>query len=175
MFSVYFCLAQGLSLFGYNTPSYIYRCWLVEGFAFFMLGHWIHEHQNDINISNRPLLWILVVSTLLCLLERYLMGCDFGVNICSIPQVFALFVYAVKNPESHAGFIQKLGKECSMLVYILHPAVWHSLDGVYSIFGIGDSLLALYLKPIFVVGISVLLAMAFNWVRSVVNRKKQLA
>ena len=50
-----------------------------------------------------------------------------------------------------------LGKDCSMLVYILHPAIWHSLDDVYKTLRLSSSTPALYLKPILVLGFSILL------------------
>lgn len=171
MFVVYIVMAQGMHLAGFFVPNCIYRNWLIEAFPFFMLGHWIHENQERINISNKTLLIVVAVSTLLCLLERYLMGRDFGVNICTIPQVFALFVYGVKNPTRHEGVLQRLGRDCSMLVYIFHPAVWHSLDSIYIYGGISDNLFALYMKPLLVLGFSILLAMAFNYLVSMFQKR----
>ena len=174
MFVVYIVLAQGMHLSGILIPNRIYRNWLIEAFPYFMVGHWIHENQDRINISNKTLIIIIVISTLLCWLERYLMGRDFGVNIVTIPQVFALFVYGVKNPTRHEGVIQRLGRDCSMLVYIFHPAVWHSLDGLYKLGGISDNIFMLYLKPILVLVLSILLALIFNKMMVLINNKKQL-
>lgn len=171
MFVVYICLAQGAYIAGHKIPNMIYRNWLVEAFPYFMLGHWIHENQERINISNKTLITILIVTTLLCWLERWIMGRDFGVNIVTIPQVFALFVYGVKNPTCHEGVIQRLGRDCSMLVYIFHPAVWHSLDGVYIIAGLSSNMPALYLKPILVLAVSILMALLFNVIiSSIINK-----
>lgn len=162
MFVVYIIMAQGMHLAGIRIPNQIYRNWLVEAFPYFMLGHWIHENQNRIIIPNKTLITIIVVSTLLCWVERWLMGRDFGVNIVTIPQVFALFVYGVKNPTRHEGAVQRLGRDCSMLVYIFHPAVWHSMDGVYKLAGMSDNMFLLYLKPILVFMLSILMAQLFN-------------
>ena len=174
MFVLYICLAQGAHLAGIGIPNCIYRNWLVEGFAYFMLGHWIHEHQDEIHISNKVLGWIIAITTVACWGERYLLGRDFGVNICSIPQVFALFVYAVKNSTRHEGLIQRLGRDCSMLVYILHPAIWHSFQGVYKLMGISDNLAALYIMPVLVIIFSILGALLFNWIKSKFIPKKQV-
>ena len=102
------------------------------------------------------------VGSLLCVVERYMLERDFGVNICSIPQVLALMLYAINNPIRHAGAIQRLGRDCSMMVYILHPAIWHSMDGIYQIIGVWDNMPTQYLKPILVAGFSIILAIAFN-------------
>ena len=173
MFVVYICLAQGAHIAGYKIPNMIYRNWLVEAFPFFMLGHWIHENQERINISNKTLITIIIVTTLLCWVERWIMGRDFGVNVVTIPQVFALFLYGVKNPTQHEGIIQRLGRDCSMMVYIFHPAVWHSLDGVYIMEGLSNNMPALYLKPILVLGISILIALLFNAIKPTFDKKKQ--
>lgn len=176
MFVVYICLAQGAHLAGHKIPNMIYRNWLVEAFPYFMLGHWIHENQERINnISNKTLITIIIVTTLLCWVERWVMGRDFGVNIVTIPQVFALFVYGVKNPTRHEGVMQKLGRDCSMLVYIFHPAVWCSLDGVYKLAGLSSNMPALYLKPILVLAISILMALLFNAIMSSFDKRKQKA
>lgn len=174
MFVLYICLAQGFHIIGMSVPNCIYRNWLVEGFAFFMLGHWIHEYQDKIHISNNTLGWIILLSTMACLGERYLLGRDFGVNICTIPQVFALFLYAVKNPTRHEGIIQRLGRDCSMLVYIIHIVIWKTLWRAYNSLGLSDDLFALYLMPILVVFFSILGALLFNWIKSIFTRPKTM-
>lgn len=175
MFVVYVLMAQGAHLAGYHVPNMFYRNWLVEAFPYFMLGHYIHENQDRINISNKALITIIVTTTLLCWVERWFMGRDFGVNIVTVPQVFALFVYGVKNPQRHGGIVQRLGRNCSMLVYILHPAVWHSLEEIYNEFELNDNMPALYMMPIFVLGLSVLLSIVFNKLMDKVKKKPVIA
>ncbi len=175
MFVVYVVMAQGAHLAGYHVPNMFYRNWLVEAFPYFMLGHWIHENQDRINISNKALITIIVTTTLLCWVERWFMGRDFGVNIVTIPQVFALFVYAVKNPQSHEGIVQRLGRDCSMLVYILHPAVWHSLQGAYIKLGWNDNMPALYMMPIMVLVLSILFSIMFNKLMDKLTKKLTIA
>lgn len=155
---LYVILAQGLHVAGVHVPNYVYKNWLIEGLGFFTLGFVIHQYQNRLNFKDRLLLAVIVVFSLLSLVERYLLGRDFGVNICSIPQVIAIFLYAINNPNKGEGTIQRLGKTCSMFVYILHPFVWHSLERVYSAIRVDNSMVALYLMPIFVLGITMLLS-----------------
>ena len=131
LFVMYICLAQGAHLCGIKVPNMYYRNWLIEGLPFFFAGHWIHANQEKIHISDKVLFLIVLASTLLCLVERRIMGRDFGVNIMTIPQVFALFIYAVEYPDRHRGLIQEIGKRYSMWVYILHPFVFMSMDKIY--------------------------------------------
>ena len=158
MFVAYITLAQGMYLAGIRIPNLIYRNFLIEGFSFFMLGHWIHKNQSILRISNYTLVLTIVITTLLCLLERYLLGRDFGVNIVTIPQVFCLFLYAVNNPQQHKGVIQEVGKRYSMYVYILHPFVWHVLEYIYKYYHLQANTPALYAMPVVVLFISLLLS-----------------
>lgn len=160
MFVAYYLLAQGMHIAGIYIPNHIYRNWLVEGFAFFMLGHWLHENQSRFTIDNKTLIFVIFASTLLCLPERYLLGRDFGVNILTLPQVTALFVYAIQNPSSHQGYLQQLGKFCSMFVYILHPAVWHTMEKIYQVANVDENMEALFMMPIIVLAVTVLLSIA---------------
>lgn len=149
-----------------SVPNFLYRNWLVEGLAFFMLGRWIRENGDNIRIGNSMLMIVFIVSTLLCLVERRVMGRDFGVNLCTLPQVVSLFIYAIKNPDSHrGGVIQYIGKNCSMMVYILHIFVWQLLLRVYNKVDIYENVLFMYLLPVFVVFISIILAIAYNKVK----------
>ena len=169
---LYIVLAQGLYIVGISVPNFVYKNWLIEGFGFFTLGYILHQYQDRIKIENTVLLALFCVFTILSLVERYLLGRDFGVNICSIPQVIALFLYGINNPEKHEGVLQRLGKTCSMFVYILHPFVWHSLERVYSAAQIENNLLALYMMPIVVLVVTLLLSMACYRVQTCLKTQK---
>lgn len=160
--ALYVVLAQGLHIAGISVPNFVYKNWLIEGLGFFTLGYILHQYQNRIKLENTVLLTLVFVFTILSLLERYLLGRDFGVNICSVPQVVSLFLYGINNPIRHEGMLQKLGKSCSMFVYILHPFVWHSLERVYSAMHIDNNTIALYMMPLLVLGITILLSIICN-------------
>lgn len=168
---LYVVLAQGLHVAGISVPNYVYKNWLIEGLGFFTLGFILHQYQDRIKVGNVVLLATVFVFTILSLAERYLLGRDFGVNICSIPQVTALFLYGINNPTRHEGVLQKLGKTCSMFVYILHPFVWHSLERVYSAMHIENNSIALYLLPLLVLGITILLSLFCNNAKLRLNKQ----
>lgn len=154
-------------------PNFLYRNFLFEGFAFFMLGRTIRNNKEKLKVSNTVLLIVFFVSTVLCLVERQIMGRDFGVCICSLPQVLALFIYGINNPMRCEGIIQRLGRDCSMLVYILHPFVWHTMERVYVGIGVSENVAALYFLPIIVVVLSICLSLLCNWFTSNVHFKNQ--
>ena len=171
--TLYIALAQGLHIAGSFVPNFVYRNWFVEGLGFFTLGFILHQYQDRLKIGNNVLLTLVFVFTILSLVERYLLGRDFGVNICSIPQVIALFLYGINNSTRHEGMLQKLGKTCSMFIYILHPFVWHSLERVYNTMHIENVSIAMYMMPVLVLGITILLSIICYNVKLNLSLKKQ--
>lgn len=158
LFVVYICLAQGAHLCGIEIENMYYRNWLIEGLPFFFAGHWIHANQEKIRISDKALILIILISTLLCLAERRLLGRDFGVNIMTFPQVFALFIYAVRFPDRHRGIIQEIGKRYSMWVYILHPFVFRSMDKLYHYWSVDTVAAVQWCRPV----VTVLITLALS-------------
>lgn len=161
----YIILAQGLHLAGKSVPNMIYRNFLFEGFPFFMLGHLMHHKEDKIcnYFKNNVLLILLAFFTLLCLGERYVMGRDFGVNICTFPQVICIFILGMKNPANFEQHIlRKIGTKLSMFVYIIHPFVWHTLEFAYefaySKVNLYENIAALYLMPILVLIVTLILS-----------------
>lgn len=172
---LYVFLAQGLHLVGIRVPNFVYKNWLIEGFGFFALGFSLHLFGEKISLNNKTLLWIVAITSVLSIAERYILGRDFGVNICSVPQATALMLYAINNLDRHQGAIQRLGRDCSMMIYILHPAVWHTMDGIYKVLGVTGNIPAQYLKPIIVAGLSVFGALVFNLIVSTFQNQKVAA
>lgn len=135
-----------------------------------MLGHWLHANaQRAAKAKDPALAAVILGSTLLCVAERALLGRDFGVNICTFPQVICIFILAMNHPASFENrLLRKLGTRCSMFVYILHPFVWHSLEFVYQRIGVGENTAALYALPLLVLGLSILLSLLVT-----IRRKKE--
>lgn len=158
LFVVYICLAQGAHLCGFTVPNMYYRNWLIEGLPFFFAGHWIHANQAKIAIPDKVLILVIVASTLLCLVERKIMGRDLGVNIMTFPQVFALFIYAVQYPDRHRGVLQEIGKRYSMWVYILHPFVFRSMDKFLQHYSVDTVTIVQWFRPIVTVIVTLALS-----------------
>ena len=159
-FIAYICLAQGAHLCGVFVPKVYYRNWLIEGLPFFFAGHWIYANQEKIQVSDKVLVMVILISTLLCLVERRIMGRDFGVNIMTFPQVFALFFYAVRFPDRHKGVIQEIGRCYSMWVYILHPFVFRSMDKLYHHWSVDTVAAVQWCRPV----VTVLITLALSTV-----------
>lgn len=153
----YIILAQGMHLVGVFVPNMYYRNWLIEGLLFFSIGYWIHRSWNNVKLSNLTLIAGIVISTIFCVVERILLGRDFGVNISTFPQVVFIFLFCLKNSDYGKSFaLMKLGRDYSLFVYVFHPAIWNSLKLIYSYVHLNNNVIAQYLLPILVVVLSIL-------------------
>lgn len=156
---LYILLAQGAHLTGFHVSNKIYRNFLIEGFPLFSLGYLLHMDEGRFTVSSGSLPVIISATTLCCVLERVLMERDFGVNICTFPQVTAVFLYSLINADKYKdSLFTKLGEKYSMYIYMFHPAVWHMLEWVYSVGHFEEFLIMLYIRPLLCAGISVMLS-----------------
>ena len=174
---LYIALAQGAHLIGISVPNMIYRNFLVEGFFFFALGYWIHRKEDKIKFSNKILIAVLVVSTLLCPVERLIMGRDFGVNIVTFPQVASLFLLCLNDAEkfkrSKRSKLTILGNKYSLYVYVLHPAIWHCLEKIYKVLDINDNTVAMYCMPLLCVTFAIIASvLTYKLICLIPKRKK---
>lgn len=170
LIAIYIFLAQGMHIVGKDMPNFLYRNFLVEGFPLFMLGEWLHKEEKKFNFSNKAIITVIVASTLMCFLERAVMGRDFGINISTFVQVIAIFIYGINNSEKHKGVMQEIGKKCSMFVYILHPFVWKTLDIISEKISIKENVVFSYSLPVMVIIITLMLAWYCN--KIIFERKK---
>lgn len=171
----YIVLAQGMHLSGKSVPNMIYRNFLIEGFPLFMLGHFLHYKEESVlaTCKNNVLLILTSLFTLICLVERYVMRRDFGVNICTFPQVTCLFILGMKNPEKYESHIlRKIGTKLSMFIYIIHPFVWHTLEDVYGALSINENTVALYIMPILVICITIMISVMVTYILNVFDSRK---
>ena len=164
LFIVYIAMAQGAHLYGLKIPNMYYRNFLIEGLLLFMLGNWLHRNESNITklLSDKILLIILAMSIIACLGERLLIGRDFGMNISTLPQVLSLFIFSLKNGTRFAMHpISYVGAKLSLFVYIIHICVWKDVvERVYRLAHVTNNITALYLKPVFVLLVTLLISYA---------------
>ncbi len=163
MFIALIGLQQGASLvLGYSVTTYYYRNFLVEGFPFFMLGHFIHEKEEKCKLSNKLLLTIVFFSALLSIVERFMFKGFIKVFLSTYPLVICLFLYAVNNSTKHQGAIQLLGKNLSLPIYILHWFVMIIVDRLINYYDFSGNAIVLWIRPMVVIGITILLSFLYN-------------
>ena len=151
LIAAYIVLAQGAHLAGVKLPNRVYRNFLIEGFPLFMFGYWLHRNATKVieRCHDTWLVVLLTASTVACLGERVFMGRDFGVNICTFPQVASLFILGMRHPgKFQSNILARLGARLSMLVYVLHIFVMWICDGVYACLSLANYRAALFLRPV---------------------------
>ena len=169
---VYIFMAQGLHLMGIEIENMRYRNFLIEGFPLFTLGYWFHENQEKIRIPDKVLIAVMIVTTLLCPVERALVGRDFGVNIVTFPQVISIFLFCLNHLELGKGSrMAQFGAKYSMYMYLFHPAIWRLLKKVYKFLYLRSNLVAQYMMPILCVSFTCLLSYAFLEVKKKLGKQ----
>ena len=143
-------LGQGAWLMGHSLPANYYRNPWTEGFFFFTLGYFLHDKQKKLVTGNNVLYCIILLSIVLSVVERFVCGRIFAVHLSTYPLVIGLFIYAINNREKHAGVIQRIGKNYSMYVYILHMFWWRYYDRFIEYINIQDYAIMDWLRPIVV-------------------------
>ena len=144
---------------GHSLPTNYYRNPWTEGFFFFTLGYFLHDKQKKLVTGNNVLYCIILLSIVLSVVERFACGRIFAVHLSTYPLVIGLFTYAINNDEKHAGLIQRIGKDYSMYVYILHMFWWHYLDRFIEFVSIQDNTIVEWLRPVVVLGLTILTSM----------------
>ena len=157
----YFCISYGSRLMGMKLEGGYWRNWLFEGIPFFLLGSWMHEKQpylkKELEKNGlRTLLVIGVLSLVVALAERVFLFSN-GVHIGSVITIFVLFLYSVlafdANDQKDVGrgilaLLSKMGRDWSMVVYIIHPAVYMFFDIVYAAVDLDQIVIVQWLRPV---------------------------
>lgn len=160
-----------------EIPNCWYRNFLVEGFAFFLLGHCIRAGEDRLRIRNGLSVAVIAVFTLGCVAERRLMGRSFGVNICTIPQVAAIFLLCLKKPETGSRSLPgrilcAIGRHISLYVYVIHPFIWRFVNWLYKL-GLQNAWRYMgWLKPILVLALTVAVSLVVYGVRFALSKRK---
>ncbi len=162
MFVVLIAMQQGMSLMGYSLKPYYFRNFLIEGFPFFMLGHFLHDKEGKWSVSNRLLLIIVFISALSSVVESFMFKRFVKVFLSTYPLVICLFLYAIDNPNRHQGTIQYIGKNLSLPIYILHWMVMMVVDRAIHHYGFEKVVLLQWMRPIIVVGTTLLLSVLYE-------------
>lgn len=163
-------LAQGAWMMGHSLSADYYRNAWIEGFSFFTLGYFLHDKQDKLNIGNKTLLIIIFFSVISSIVERFVCGRIFAVHLSTYFLVTSLFIYAINNSDKHAGVIQRIGKENSMFVYILHLFFWRYCDKLFHVLGWEDEMAVLWIRPLIVLSLTILASMGCY---TLFNHKKE--
>lgn len=170
---LYLVLAQGAHLAGYKVPNPIYRNFLIEGLLLFSLGYWLHAYERRIKVPNGLLVAGIVLFTVLCPIERELIGRDFGINIVTFPQVLCIFLFCIQNPSlGEKSTLRVLGERYSLYVYVLHPLFWQLLERFYKLYGLKKMTMANYAMPPLCIMLSIIASVVVVWCKDAIGRRR---
>lgn len=160
----FFVLSYGFYLLGHPLQAGFYRNFLFEGLPFFLFGKYMRESILPKLYENRSKLAgggiCLLLGCLLSVMERYLIGRDFSLHISSVIILTALLILAMSGSlERVPKLITLLGRDYSMVVYVIHPAIYLTMDSLCEVWS--DNIVYLWLRPIITVILSIIVTKLF--------------
>lgn len=169
LLAVHFCIGQLAYIISQKSiSSCYYRNFLFEGIPFMILGMLIKtKNSRKINdISDRKIWFLFFSGSILCIVERILIGRDFSIHFGTILQVYSMIVYAVKNKELLVSrTLELIGRDYSLYIYVLHMVIFSILSIGANILGISNNQIYLYLQPVLVVCCSIVCAMVIKYIQ----------
>jgi surface polysaccharide O-acyltransferase-like enzyme len=152
-----------------NFNQVFMRNFLFNGLPYILLGNWLRGilETRTIKISNSLLLVGIMLFSLTSLLEKYFLVIN---NLDTAREhylstaiiVLCLFTYLAKNPSIFKDrLIEKIGRENSLHLYIIHFAIAQIVLTVIARFGKIQNILS-YLAVIIVFFISLFISIIYN-------------
>lgn len=120
-------------IFGrYTNHMFLIRNFLFVGLPYFYIGVYMNikeEKIRSININNKKIILLFLTSCITCICERIILT-GLGANsprehyISTTIMSIIIFIFVIRNKIFMEGtLLQKIGKEYSTWIYILHPLV----------------------------------------------------
>ena len=137
-----------------------YRNFLFTGFPFFMLGHYLHKKEKEIQlIKNKKIpLLIIFLGGALILLESWLVG-NALLYIGNVVFVTGLYLFAIQNSLCKKGSLMgQIGSKLYLYIYISQVAVIEVMDKLAGRVAFFEGTMGLYVKPALVLAVVVMLS-----------------
>lgn len=151
------------SSIGINIPIPLIRNFWVLGMPFFMLGHFINNHENIIirKFNNKNLILVFCVSNVAVIFERVITTQN-ELYIGSIIATISLFVFVIKNPGFvNNKYLEHIGDKCSQIIYICHPIIIYLVTTITKITNEPWIEILKYINPLLVIFITTLISYIF--------------
>lgn len=163
--------------FIFAIPVYIwFRNWLFMAFPFFVMGDWICYNKNRLflRISKKQLMVLFLIGVFLTIIETLLTyqltADDRELYLGTFLMTFTIFLYAIQEPnQCGVLWIENIGRRYLLFIYIIHLAVAEGMNILFYKAGFESMEWMNYIKPFFVLGISV--TGAIFWDKLVYNKK----
>lgn len=159
---------------GYDAS--IFRNALVYGLPFMLWGYGFHELESAKKLHAKNLILIagFFLGIILTILEYLITKQSLDIYLGTLLASASMFLFAILNPNFYGlRSLEWIGQKLSMMVYALHIFCISMVDQAYRIFSINDSALFSWLKPVFAIMLSLLLALLYMPLKQSFHRKKQ--
>lgn len=161
------------SLAGFGIHLKWYRNFLLTGFPLFMLGHYLHKKEKEIQMlkRNTPIL-IAALGAAMILLECRLVG-NALLYTGNVVFIIGLYLYAIQNSLSKKGtLMEQIGSKLYLYIYISQVAVIETMDKLTERVPFFEGTMGLYVKPVLVLAAVVLLSALLYYTKSKLTYRK---
>ena len=146
---------------------------IFRALPFFLLGIWIRRNEAAIRKLELPA-WtyaaVAFAGAVVAAVEYKLFG-NSQFYLGNYLTAIALFAWAIHHPAGGWKPMVFIGRRLSLLVYVLHIAVWQFLTILLRRFHADSLLIVRWMLPVMVVALSLLVALVLNWAwRNVVEK-----
>lgn len=147
---------------------------IFRALPFFLIGIWIRRNEVSIRKLELPA-WTYVAfafaGAAVAAAEYKLFG-NSQFYLGNYLTAIALFAWAIHHPAGGWKPVVFIGRRLSLLVYVLHIAVWQFLTILLRRFHADSLLIVRWMLPVMVIALSLLVALAPNWAwRNVVEKR----
>lgn len=133
---------------------------LFRAAPFFLIGFLLFEYREwvkSLSISRAVLIAGIILFEAISVIEGYIFPAS-QFYMGNIIACLLIMVLGIKYPRIKLQPFLYIGTELSTLVYIYHIAVFQTLNKIYMKVGLSESLLCNYIKPVFVVLITIFIS-----------------
>lgn len=152
-----------------------FRNFLLTGFPFFMLGHFLHSKEQEIQrIKNKDFpLFISALGAAMILIESWFVG-NALLYIGNVVFMIGLYLYAIQNSQSKQGtLIERIGSNLYLYIYISQIAVIEVVQKCSEQMKFFKGNLGMYVKPVLVLILVILFSALLHAVQSKTQYKKR--
>lgn len=170
LMGMHFVVAYGGCILGFTIPGGLYRNFLLEGVPCFLIGNIVYlwsckrgKEQKSAYVRYGSIL--ICVGLLVSLIERKLLGRDFSIHMASILVLIGMLFVAVQNSKNYfPKFIVDLGRKYSMMIDILHPAVYMVCDSIF-LDQLNPNQIYAWIRPVSTLILTIIISVVFTGIK----------
>ena len=147
-----------------DAPIKLFTVFVFRALPFFLLGIWLRRHEGAVRhcaLPNFAFVITAIIGGLLSVVEWRIFGIS-QFYLGSYLMVASMFAWAIRNPEGGWWLLTYIGRNLSLLVYVLHIAVLSFLMLALRSLHVDQMLLVSWTLPLQVVALSLIVSFALD-------------